>query len=57
MKHFFLGAALLLAFGLRAQPSILLVDDSEDNFDNTGFIALALDSAGSAYTLYDAVAE
>lgn len=57
MKHLFLWAALLLASGLRAQPSILLVDDSKDNFDNTGFIALALDSAGYAYTLYDAVEE
>jgi hypothetical protein len=57
MKHFVTGLALLLAFGLHAQPSILLVDDSKDDFDNTGFLALALDSAGYEYTLFDAAGD
>ncbi len=54
MRHLFAAMALLLAFSLSAQPSILLVDDSKDNFNNTGFMALALDSAGYAYTVFDA---
>lgn len=57
MKHLLTNFAMLLAFGLYAQPSILLVDDSKDNFDNTGFIALALDSAGYDYTVFDAAGD
>ncbi|NUO01474.1 MAG: T9SS type A sorting domain-containing protein [Saprospiraceae bacterium] len=57
MKHFVTGLGLLLAIGVYAQPSILLVDDSKDNFNNTGFLALALDSAGYEYTLFDAAGD
>jgi len=58
MKNIFTGLVLLLsAINLYAQPSILLVDDSKDNFDNTGFLALALDSAGYAYTVFHADTE
>jgi len=54
MKHLLTGFILLLVISLCAQPSILLVDDSKDNFSNTAFLALALDSAGYEYTVFDA---
>ncbi len=56
MKYLLSAFTCLLTISLYAQPSILLVDDSKDNFGNTAFLALALDSAGYDYTVFDAAA-
>ncbi|TXB65546.1 T9SS type A sorting domain-containing protein [Phaeodactylibacter luteus] len=58
MKSIFTFSLFLLgSLPLWAQLSILVVDDSADEFENTSFITLAVDSAGYEYDLYDAAAE
>lgn len=54
--HFLAPLFLMVAFSLSlpAQISILLVDDSDDNFDNTGNIRAALDATDYAYDVFNA---
>ncbi len=58
MKYFLLAFMLCISLMTFAQDlSILVVDDSKDDFDNTALITAGLDNGGIGYDLFDTGAE